>query len=134
MICSHVFSSFGSAFTVISVDVEVRLIISCFILQMKISSPSLALSWAALVQALQMRVASLSSLSPRVLITSGCCVSSNTAFFQSILGWKAANQGYPKTSSSSPMCVTLPLNVSLNLGLGTAHDTTWHELMYMTPQ
>src|SRR6266571_230149 len=73
---------------------------------MKISSPSSALSWAALVQALQMRAASLSSLSPRVLITSGCCVSSNTAFFQSILGWKAANQGYPKTSSSSPMWVT----------------------------
>src|SRR6266702_385562 len=73
---------------------------------MKISSPSLALSWAALVQALQMRAASLSSLSPRVLITSGCCVSSNTAFFRSILGWKAANQGYPKTSSSSPMWVT----------------------------
>src|SRR6266702_4064359 len=53
-----------------------------------------------------MRAASLSSLSPRVLITSGCCVSSKTAFFQSILGWKAANQGYPKTISSSPMWVT----------------------------
>src|SRR6266702_3034467 len=53
-----------------------------------------------------MRAASLCSLSPRVLITSGCCVSSRTAFFQSILGWKAANQGYPKTSSSSPMWVT----------------------------
>src|SRR6266702_6345675 len=73
---------------------------------MKISSPSSALSWAALVQALQMRAASLSSLSPRVLITSGCCVSSRTAFFQSILGWNAANQGYPKTSSSFPMWVT----------------------------
>src|SRR6266702_2442308 len=53
-----------------------------------------------------MRAASLSSLSPRLLIMSGCCVSSNTAFFQSILGWKAANQGYPKISSSSPMWVT----------------------------
>src|SRR6266581_709386 len=73
---------------------------------MKISSPSSALSWVAIVQALQIRTASLSSLSPRVLITSGCCVSSNTAFFQSILGWKAANQGYPKTSSSSPIWVT----------------------------
>src|SRR6266581_820247 len=90
----------------ISVDVEVHLIIASSILQMKISSPSSALSWAALVQALLMRAASLSSLSPRVLITSGCCVSSNTAFFQSILGWKAANQGYPKTNSSSPMWVT----------------------------
>src|SRR6266581_1789442 len=90
----------------ISIDVEVHLILSSSILQMKISSPSLALSWAALVQALLMRAASLSSLSPRVLITSGCCFSSNIAFFQSILGWKAANQGYPKTNLSSPMWVT----------------------------
>src|SRR6266581_4570087 len=73
---------------------------------MKISSPSSALSWAALVQALLMHAASSSSFSPRVLITRGCWSSSRTACFQSILGWKAANQGYPRTNSSSPMWVT----------------------------
>jgi hypothetical protein len=58
------------------------------------------------IQAFFTRWTSSSILSPSVLMISGCILSSRTASFQSILGWNAANQGYPRMISSSPRSVT----------------------------
>src|SRR5258707_868833 len=85
-IWSQVFSSFGSAFTAICVDVEVRFNLSSLILVTWISSPGVASSCARLVQAFLIRATSLSILSPRVLMTTGCKSSSRTDSFQFILG------------------------------------------------
>ena len=48
---------------------------------------------------------SLSREGSRVLITKGGSSLSSVLFFQSIHGWKAASQGYPRTISSSPRSV-----------------------------
>ena len=61
---------------------------------------------ARFTQALRTRVTSSLMSSPRVLMTSGCMLSSSVAFFQSIFGWKAASHGYPRIISSSPMFET----------------------------
>ena len=78
----------------------------------KISSPGSARSSARGIQALSIHATSLSKEGSKVLTTKGFSSSSSVAFFQSIHGWNAASQGYPRTISSSPRSVIKKCNPS----------------------
>jgi hypothetical protein len=85
-IWSQVFSSLGSAFTANSAAVEVLPILASLNRCMKTSSPGVAKAAAFLHHAVRIQVTSSSTLSPKVLMTNGCMLSSKVACFQSIFG------------------------------------------------
>jgi predicted nicotinamide N-methyase len=60
-------------------------------------------------------------------MTKGCMLSSSTASFQSIFGWKATSQGYPRIILSSPISVTRNSHV---LDFGSDSDLQVHIVGY----
>jgi hypothetical protein len=83
-IWSQVFSSLGNAYMANSTAVEVLPILASSNRCMKTSSPSVAKAAAFLHHAVRIRVTSSSTLSPKVLMTNGCMLSSKVTCFVTV--------------------------------------------------